>query len=191
RLGPQARAQWEKAHAEEMEKAFAAGKSLEELEKAIDRFSFSAKADQARIRAARAHFDQKRYKEALLTLDRMRPEFLEQAEAESFFDAYDLLSRSLAELGEDRRALGTVQKMLSEIAKDPARLGSLKERAEARHKEMKESWERNGTFSTPLKTVWVSPPPLAGAAKPGGPTMDAFRPAVDCGKIYLLDLQGG
>jgi outer membrane protein assembly factor BamB/tetratricopeptide (TPR) repeat protein len=190
KLGPQARAQWEKAHAEEMEKAFAASRSVEDLEKAIEKYSFSAKADQARIRAARVHLDQKRYKDAVLALDKVRPEFLEQADAETFFDAYDLLGRALAALGEDRRALGTYQKLISEIAKDEARLGAVRSRAEARHKELKESWERNGTFSTPLQTVWASPAPLAGAPKPAGPTMDAFRPVVDCGKIYVLGLQG-
>jgi outer membrane protein assembly factor BamB/tetratricopeptide (TPR) repeat protein len=191
RLGPQARAQWEKAHAEEMEKAFAPGKSVEELEKAIDRYSFSSKADQARLRAARVHFDLKRFKEVVQTLDRLRPEFFDQADAESFFEAYDILGRSLAALGEDRRALGNYQKMLSEIAKDSQRLGSIKSRAEGRHKDLKESWERNGTFSSPLKKIWESPAPAAGSPKPAGPTFDAFRPAIDGGKIYTLDLQGG
>ena len=200
RLGPQVRAQWEKVHAEEMEKAFAADKSVEELEKAIERYSFSAKADEARIRAARAYLEQKRYKEAVLTLDKLRPEFLAQAAAELFFDAYDLLGRALVALGEDRRALGISQKLLSEIAKDEARLGAVRARAEARHKELKESWERNGTFSTPLQTVWSGPgagpaeagagTPVAAAPKPAGPTMDAFRPGIDCGRLYALDLQG-
>src|SRR5207248_1471562 len=98
RLGPQARAQWEKAHAEEMDKAFAAGKSVEELEKAIEKYSFSSKADQARVRAARVHLDQKRYKEVVQTLDRVRPEFFDQAEAETYFEAYDVLGRALAAL---------------------------------------------------------------------------------------------
>jgi outer membrane protein assembly factor BamB/tetratricopeptide (TPR) repeat protein len=190
RLGPQARAQWEKAHAEEMEKAFAPGKSVEELEKAIERYSFSSKADVARLRAARVHFDQKRFKEAVQTLDRLRPEFFDQADAESFFEACDLLGRSLAALGEDRRALGTYQKMLSEISRDAQRLGSIKARAEIRHKDLKESWERNGTFSSPLKKIWESSVPAAGAPKPAGPTFDALRPAIDGGKIYALDLQG-
>ncbi|HVE39632.1 MAG TPA: PQQ-binding-like beta-propeller repeat protein [Planctomycetota bacterium] len=198
RLGPQVRAQWEKAHAEEMEKAFGAGKSVEELEKAIDRYSFSTKADEARIRTARVYLGEKRYKEVVQTLDKLRPEFLAQAEAELFFDAYDLLGRALVALGEDRRALGITQKLLTEIAKDEARLGGLKARAEARHNELKESWERNGTFSTPLQTVWSSSSPAspeAAAAKPApvkppGPTMDAFRPAIDCGRIASLDVQG-
>jgi tetratricopeptide (TPR) repeat protein/outer membrane protein assembly factor BamB len=190
RLGPQVRAQWEKAHAEEMEKAFAAGKSVEELEKAIERYSFSAKADEARLQVARAYLEQKRCKEAVLTLDKVRSEFLAQAEAELVFDAYDLLIRALAGLGEDRRALGISQKLLTEIAKDEARLGGLKARAEARHKELRESWERNGTFSTPLQTVWSSPAPGPAPARPTGPTMDAFRPVVDCGRLFVLDLQG-
>jgi outer membrane protein assembly factor BamB len=98
-------------------------------------------------------------------------------------------------LGEDRRALGISQKLLSEIAKDEARLGVLRARAEARHKELKESWERNGTFSTPLQTVWSTPAeaagiPAAAPVKPAVPTMEAFRPLIDCGRIYVLDLQG-
>ncbi len=190
RLGPDARARWEKAHAEEMEKAFAPGKTVEELEKAIERYSFSVKADPARIRAAAIHFEQKRYVEAVRTLDQLRPEFCDEADAEMFFEAYDLLGRALAALGEDRRALGTYQKMLTQIDKDPKRLGALKDRAEGRHKEVRESWERNGTFSSPLQKIWESAAPAAGTPKPAGPTMEAFRPAVDRGVITVLDLQG-
>ncbi len=190
RLGPDARAQWEKAHAEEMDKAFAAGKSVEELEKAIERFSFSVKADPARVRAAQIHFDQKRYQDVVRTLDQLRPEFCTEADAETFFEAYDLLGRALAALGEDRRALGTYQKILTQIDKDPKRLGVLRERAEGRHREVRESWERNGTFSSPLQKIWETPAPAAGAPKPAGPAMEAFRPAIDRGIIAVLDLQG-
>lgn len=187
KLGPGAKQKWEKAHAEDMEKAFAPGKSVEELEKAIEKYSFSSKADQARIRAARVHFDQKRYKETVLTLDRIRPEFLDQADADTYFEAWDLLASALLQTGDDRRALGIYQKMLTESAKDAARLASVRERAEKRHKELKESWERNGVFGSPLRKIWESPAPLS---KPVGPTLEAFRPTIDRGRLYVLDLQG-
>jgi len=187
KLGPGAKAQWEKVHAEEMEKAFAPGKSVEELERAIEKYSFSSKADQARIRAARVHLDQKRYKDAIVALDKVRPEFLVTADAETYFEAWDLLESALLQSGEDRRALGIYQKMLTDAAKDPARLGTIRERAEKRHKELKESWERNGVFGSPLQKIWES---SATASKPAGPPLDAFRPAIDRGRIVVLDLQG-
>src|SRR4026209_989020 len=133
-----------------MEKAFAPGKSVEELGRAIERYSFSSKADQARIRAARVHFDQKRYKESIVALDKVRPEFLDQADAETYFEAWDLLASAALQAGEDRRALGIYQKMLTDAVKDPARLGSIRERAEKRHRELKKSWERNGAFGAAL-----------------------------------------
>jgi outer membrane protein assembly factor BamB len=39
----------------------------------------------------------------------------------------------------------------------------------------------------PLQKIWESPVP---AAKPAGPTLEAFRPAIDRGRIFVLDLQG-
>src|SRR5262245_35219748 len=80
--------------------------------------------------------------------------------------------------------------MLTQIEKDSKRFGVLKERAEGRHREVRESWERNGTFASPLQKIWESPAPAAGAPKPAGPVMEAFRPAIDRGMIALLDLQG-
>ena len=191
RLAPEARAEWEKAHGEEAERAFQAARTTDDLKAALDKYALSSKTDDARLRKARLHYEKKQYKEAVETLREVRGEFYDRLEADAYFEAFDLQGLSFQSLHQESQAAGIYRKMLADISRDPKRLGSIKARVEARRKDVKEEWEKNAPFVFPLKKAW-SAKSLTVASRPGleGTTLDAFSPVVAESWIYTLDPKG-